>query len=59
MFVFYDIETSGIDIVFDQILQFGAILTDENLVEVDRFELTLGTPPDAAVQPFGSVSELL
>ncbi len=39
MFVFYDIETSGIDIVFDQILQFGAILTDENLVEVDRFEI--------------------
>ncbi|QKS00787.1 hypothetical protein F9288_15020 [Sphingomonas sp. CL5.1] len=39
MFIFYDIETTGIDIVHDQILQFGAILTDEDLVEVDRFEI--------------------
>ena len=38
MFIFYDIETTGTDIVHDQILQFGAILADENLAEVDRFE---------------------
>lgn len=39
MFVFYDIETTGTDINFDQILQFGAILTDNNLLEIDRFEI--------------------
>lgn len=38
MYIFYDLETTGTDVVFDQILQFGAILADENLVEHDRFE---------------------
>jgi exodeoxyribonuclease-1 len=39
MFVFYDIETTGINIAYDQILQFGAILADDNLIEIDRFEI--------------------
>ncbi len=39
MFIFYDIETTGVNLVYDQILQFGAILADENLVEIDRFEI--------------------
>jgi exodeoxyribonuclease I len=38
-FVFYDTETTGTDTTFDQILQFAAIRTDENLCEVDRFEI--------------------
>jgi exodeoxyribonuclease-1 len=38
-FVFYDTETTGTETVFDQILQFAAIQTDENLREVDRFEI--------------------
>lgn len=38
-FVFYDIETSGISQHFDQILQFAAILTDDDLQEVERFEI--------------------
>ena len=37
--IFYDLETTGTNVVFDQILQFGAILTDQNLVELDRFEI--------------------
>jgi exodeoxyribonuclease I len=37
-FVFYDIETTGTDTTFDQILQFAAILTDADLNELDRFE---------------------
>lgn len=37
-FVFYDTETTGTDIMFDQILQFAAILTDANLNEPRRFE---------------------
>ena len=38
-FVFYDTETTGTNLYFDQILQFAAILTDDNLVEVERFEV--------------------
>ena len=37
-YVFYDTETTGTDITFDQILQFAAILTDADLHELDRFE---------------------
>ena len=39
MFIFYDTETTGINAAFDQILQFAAILTDDNFVEVERFEI--------------------
>jgi len=39
MFIFYDIETTGINAAFDQILQFAAILTDEQFKEIDRFEI--------------------
>lgn len=38
-FVFWDTETTGIDTKFDQILQFAAILTDDELVEQERFEI--------------------
>jgi exodeoxyribonuclease I len=37
-FVFYDTETTGTNTYFDQILQFGAIHTDDELNELDRFE---------------------
>ena len=36
-FVFYDTETTGTNTTFDQILQFGAIKTDHDLNEIDRF----------------------
>lgn len=39
MFIFYDTETTGINAVFDQILQFAAILTDDQFNEIDRFEI--------------------
>ena len=38
-FVFYDTETTGRNTAFDQILQFGAIRTDAELNELDRFEM--------------------
>lgn len=38
-FVFYDTETTGTHTAFDQILQFGAIKTDYELNEIDRFEI--------------------
>lgn len=38
-FVFYDTETTGTHTSFDQILQFGAIRTDADLMELERFEI--------------------
>jgi exodeoxyribonuclease-1 len=38
-YVFYDCETTGVNRSFDQILQFAAIRTDDQLREVDRFEV--------------------
>lgn len=37
-FVFYDVETTGTNTRFDQILSFAAIRTDAGLVEVERVE---------------------
>ena len=38
-FVFYDTETTGIDTSFDQVMQFAAIKTDEDLNIIERFEI--------------------
>ena len=37
--VFFDIETTGTDTAFDQILQFAAVMTDENFEEEDQFNI--------------------
>lgn len=38
-FVFYDTETTGLSKPFDQIVHFAAIRTDQNLRELERFEV--------------------
>ena len=38
-YVFYDTETTGTLTSFDQILQFGAIRTDDEFNELDRYEI--------------------
>ena len=50
-FVFYDTETTGTDTTFDQILQFAAILTDDNLNELDRFEIRCRLMPHVIPAP--------
>ena len=35
-FLFYDLETTGLNKAFDQILQFAAIRTDMSFREIDR-----------------------
>jgi exodeoxyribonuclease-1 len=37
-FILYDVETTGLNRRFDQILQFAAVRTDVDLVETGRFE---------------------
>lgn len=39
MFIFYDTETSGTNVDFDQILQFAAVLTDHEFTVLDEINL--------------------
>ncbi len=50
-FVFYDTETTGSDIFFDQILQFAAIRTDDALNELERFEIRCRIQPHILPAP--------
>ena len=50
-FVFYDTETTGTQTAFDQILQFAAIKTDDDLNELDRFEIRCRLMPYIVPSP--------
>jgi len=50
-FVFYDTETTGTETLHDQILQFAAILTDDDLNEVERFEVRSRLQPHIVASP--------
>lgn len=50
-FVFYDTETTGTETAFDQILQFGAIKTDDELNELERFEVRCRLLPHVVPAP--------
>ena len=50
-FVFYDTETTGKNTTFDQILQFGAIRTDHELRELDRFKIRCRLLPYVVPSP--------
>ena len=50
-FVFWDTETTGMNTAFDQILQFGAIRTDYELREMERFEVRCRLLPHVIPSP--------
>ena len=50
-FVLYDTETTGTNTTFDQILQFGAVKTDHELRELDRFEIRCRLLPHVVPSP--------
>ena len=50
-FVFYDTETTGTNTHFDQILQFGAVNTDHELRELDRFVIRCRVLPYVVPSP--------
>lgn len=50
-YVFYDTETTGSDTFYDQILQFAAIRTDDELNETDRFEIRCRIEPHVLPAP--------
>ena len=50
-FVFWDTETTGMNTAFDQILQFGAIRTDHELRELERFDIRCRLLPHVVPSP--------
>lgn len=50
-YLFYDLETTGLDLAFDQPLQFAAIRTDANLDELERYEWAVRLRPDVVPAP--------
>ncbi|MFT3742563.1 MAG: exonuclease domain-containing protein [Gammaproteobacteria bacterium] len=50
-YLFYDIETTGINPCFDQILQFAAIRTDTELNELERYSIDIKLNCDGVPDP--------
>lgn len=50
-YLFYDLETTGLNKCFDQILQFAAIRTDMNFKEVERYSTYIKLRPDVIYAP--------
>jgi exodeoxyribonuclease I len=55
-FLFYDLETSGLNKAFDQVMQFAAIRTDENLNEIERHEELVKLNPDVIPSPHALIT---
>jgi len=58
-FLFYDIETTGLNKAFDQVLQFAAIRTDRQLNEIERYRLTVRLRPDVIPSPGAMITNRL
>jgi len=50
-YLFYDIETTGLNKAFDQVLQFAAIRTDLQLNEIERHDIKVKLRPDVIPSP--------
>lgn len=50
-FLFYDLETSGLNKCFDQVMQFAAIRTDLNFKELERHEIFVKLNSDVVPAP--------
>ena len=51
-YVFYDVETTDKHTSFAQIIQFAALYVDENLNEIDRFEIRCKLLPHVIPSPY-------
>ncbi len=58
-FLFYDIETSGLNSAFDQILTFAAIRTDLHLNEINRENILIKLRPDIVPSPGAFITHRL
>jgi len=55
-YLFYDLETTGLNVAFDQILQFSAIHTDIELNEIERHTIKLQLRPDVIFSPLAMIT---
>jgi len=55
-YLFYDIETTGLNKSFDQILHFAAIRTDLQLKEIERHEIKIKLNPDVIPSPYALIT---
>lgn len=55
-YLFYDLETSGLNKAFDQIIQFAAIRTDLNFKEIERHEIIIKPNPDNIPSPYAAIT---
>lgn len=55
-FLFYDIETTGLNKSFDQIIQFAAIRTDSDFNEISRHEYFIKLNPDIIPNPYALIT---
>ena len=58
-YLFYDIETTGLNKAFDQVLQFAAIRTDRQLNEIERYKLNVQLRPDVIPSPAAMITNRL
>lgn len=58
-YLFYDIETSGLNKCFDQVLQFAAVRTDLELNELERHEILIKLNPDTVPSPHAIITHKL
>ena len=57
-FVFYDFETSSSNKYWGQIIQIGAVLTNDNLDELDRFDARCRLSPGIIPEAMALVKDL-
>jgi exodeoxyribonuclease I len=55
-YLFYDLETTGLNRAFDQVLQFAAIRTDMSFNEIDRHEIRIKLRPDVIISPYAIIT---
>ena len=55
-YLFYDLETTGLNKSFDQILQFAAIRTDQHLNEKERHTIQVKLRPDVIPSPYALIT---
>uniref|UniRef100_A0A2A4T4Q7 Exodeoxyribonuclease I n=1 Tax=SAR324 cluster bacterium TaxID=2024889 RepID=A0A2A4T4Q7_9DELT len=55
-YLFYDIESSGLNKAFDQVMQFAAIRTDMEFNELERHNFYVQLRPDVIISPQASIT---
>lgn len=58
-YLFYDLETTGLNKAFDQIVQFSAIRTDAAFKEIERKNLIVRLRPDTVISPGALITHRL